>query len=511
MGVSAGEPGRVHDSVEESRGTAPLGSSEENEPSVRAAWMGTLAALRRRYDDLTEIGRGGMGIVYRGRDRETGELVALKVIRSEVAPTPSAMQRFRNELRLTHKITHKHVCRSYDFMRIGATLVLAMEYVEGENLRAKLECRGGISLRRGLEWARQICSALHEAHAQGVVHRDLKPENIFIDSQGQVKVMDFGIARSLTEATATGDSIIGTPAYMSPEQAEGKQLDGRSDVYALGLILYEMFAGERPFKADTPVSLVHMQVHELPAPPSTLDAMLPPRIERAILKCLEKDPARRFQSVEELEAALEKRYSGQTTVPSPPPALPPWLQSRDSTLLIGMLVLGTILVLNQFLSREGFLLAVLVLIDSVLVVVTWPTLRQLRTLFWAGVTLLVASWFLSVVIVWKIEEVLLMRFAMAGLDLPAITQQVLLVAAGLRLAFPGICLSTLAALWSSDNPPGARSRPARSLFLGKQQKIRHLNNTALGTIMLVVNGTLAVLLVYGVLVVPFLKLANHSR
>ncbi len=509
MGVFAEESGRVHDSVEESRGTEPLGSSEENEPGVRAAWMSTLGALRRRYDDLAEIGRGGMGIVYRGRDRETGELVALKVIRSEVAPSPAAMQRFRNELRLTHKITHKHVCRTYDFMRIGATLVLAMEYVEGETLRDKLERLGGVSLRRGLEWARQICSALCEAHAQGVVHRDLKPENIFIDTQGQVKVMDFGIARSLVEATATGDLIIGTPAYMSPEQAEGKPLDGRSDVYALGLVLYEMFAGERPFKADTPVSLVHMHVHDLPTPPSTLGAMLPPRIERAILKCLEKSPARRFQSADELAAALEEKYSGPPTEAQPAPAAPPWLQSRDSYLLVGMMVLGTILLLNQFLSREGFLLAVLVLIDAVLVVVTWPTLRQLRTLFWAGVTLLLVSWFLSVLIIWKIEEVLLMRFATVGLDLPAITRQGLLVAAALRLAFPGICLSTLAALWNADDPPGAGSR--HTLFLGRQQKIRHLNNTALGTIMLVVNASLAALLVYAVLLVPFLELANHSR
>lgn len=511
MGVFAEEPGRVHDSVEEPRGTAPLGSSEENEPSVRAAWMSTLAALRRRYDDLTEIGRGGMGIVYRGRDRETGEVVALKVIRSEIAPSPAAMQRFRNELRLTHKITHKHVCRTYDFMRIGDTLVLAMEYVEGQNLRAKLEGLGGVSLRRGLEWARQICSALNEAHAQGVVHRDLKPENIFIDTCGQVKVMDFGIARSLAEVTATENLIIGTPAYMSPEQAEGKQLDGRSDVYALGLILYEMFAGERPFKADTPVSLVHKQVHELPTPPSTLDAMLPPRIERAILKCLEKDPARRFQSVEQLEAALERKYSGQATGPSLASAAPPWMQSRESQLLVGMAVLGTILLLNQFLSREGFLLAVLVLIDSVLVVVTWPTLRQLRTLFWTGVTLLLVSWFLSVLIMWKIEEVLLMRFAMAGLDLPEFTRHVLVVAAALRLAFPGICLSTLAALWGADEPPGLASGPSRSLFLRRQQKIRHLNNTALGTIMLVVNATLTVVLVYGVLLAPVLELTNRNR
>jgi predicted Ser/Thr protein kinase len=487
MGV-AEESGRVHDSVEEPRGTAPLGSSEEDEPSVRAAWISTLAALQRRYDDLTEIGRGGMGIVYRGLDRETGERVALKVIRSEAAPSPTAMQRFRNELRLTHKITHKHVCRTYDFMRIGDTLVLAMEYVEGENLRAKLERLGGVSLRRGLEWARQICSALREAHAQGVVHRDLKPENIFIDNNGQVKVMDFGIARSLVEVTATGDLIIGTPAYMSPEQAEGKPLDGRSDIYALGLVLYEMFAGERPFKADTPVSLVHMHVHELPTPPSTLGAMLPPRIERAILKCLEKSPAQRFQSVDELETALEEKYSGPAADPLPAPALP-WIQRRDSHLLVGMMVLATVLLLNQVLSREGFL----------------------RTLFWAGVTLLLVSWFLSVLIIWKIEAVLLMRFAMAGLDLPELTRQVLVVAAGLRLAFPGICLSTLAALWNPDDPPGVRSRPARSLFLRKQQKIRHLNNTALGAIMLAVNAALTVLLVYGVLVVPFLELVNHSR
>ena len=499
--------GTPPEAAQEQGGTVPLGSSEGEAGVPEPA--SPLRILQSRYDHLTEIGRGGMGIVYRGLDRETGEQVALKVIRAGTEPSPAAMQRFRNELRLTHKITHKHVCRTYDFMRLGETLVLAMEYVEGENLRAKLERLGGVSLRRGLEWGRQICSALSEAHAQGIVHRDLKPENIFIDNHGQVKVMDFGIARCVAEVTSTHE-IIGTPAYMSPEQVEGKPLDGRSDLYALGLVLYEMFAGERPFQADTPVSLVHMHVHELPTPPSTLGAMLPPRIERAILKCLEKNPDRRFQSVDELEAALAERYSGPPEGPLPAPALP-GMQNRESQLLVGMLVLGMILLLNQFLSREGFLLAVLVLIDSVLVVVTWPTLRQLRTLFWAGVTLLVASWFLSVLIMWKIEAVLLMRFATVGLDLPQITRQVLVLAAGLRLAFPGICLSTLAALWGADEPPGGAPRPSRSLFLRKQQKIRHLNNTALGAIMLVVNATLAALLVYGVLLVPFLELANHSR
>ncbi len=192
-----------------------------------------------------------MGIVYRARDRETNEIVALKVLKPEIANRPGLIDRFKTELRLARKITHKNVCRSYDLHRFGETVVIAMEYVEGDSLRAALNRPGGVSLRGGMNWASQVCAALAEAHTQGIVHRDLKPENIVIDRSGQAKVMDFGIARSIDTTTTTG-VMTGTPAYMSPEQAEGKPVDARSDIYSLGLILYEMFTGRPGLKAEVP-------------------------------------------------------------------------------------------------------------------------------------------------------------------------------------------------------------------------------------------------------------------
>jgi len=215
-------------------------------------------ALSERYDLLGELGRGGMGVVYKARDKETGGVVALKVLQAEIAARPDVIERFKSELLLARKITHKNVCRTHELLRFGDTVVISMEYVEGESLRAVLRRFGGVPLRRGLEWTTQICSALAEAHAQGVVHRDLKPENILIARDGSAKVMDFGIARSLEpQATATAmATIIGTPAYMSPEQAEGKPVDHRTDIYALGLVLYEMFTGRPAFQADTPIGML---------------------------------------------------------------------------------------------------------------------------------------------------------------------------------------------------------------------------------------------------------------
>ncbi len=267
------------------------------------------AALRERYELLGELGRGGMGVVYKARDKETGGVVALKVLQAEIAARPDVIERFKSELLLARKITHKNVCRTHELLRFGDTVVISMEYVEGESLRAVLKRFGGVPLRRGLEWTAQICSALAEAHAQGVVHRDLKPENILIARDGSAKVMDFGIARSLEpQATATAmATIIGTPAYMSPEQAEGKPVDHRTDVYALGLVLYEMFTGRQAFHSDTPMGMLTARLQEIPPPPSSVEPDLPDRIDRAIQKCLERKPEKRFQSVSEVEAALSKR------------------------------------------------------------------------------------------------------------------------------------------------------------------------------------------------------------
>jgi serine/threonine protein kinase len=269
----------------------------------------SLTALSQRYDILADAGHGNMGNVYKARDRETGETVALKLIKPEIASDQAMMERFKNELLFARKITHKNVCRVYEFNRIGGLACTSMEFVEGESLRSVLNRFGGLPLRKAIDLGLQICSGLKEAHAQGIVHRDLKPENVMIDTQGNVKIMDFGIARSMEAAgTRLTGSMVGTPAYMAPEQVAGKPVDYRTDIYSLGLIFYEMFTGTQAFRADTAVAIALKQMREAPAPPHEIDPTIPVGIERVILKCLEKDPARRFASIAELESNL-RSYS----------------------------------------------------------------------------------------------------------------------------------------------------------------------------------------------------------
>ncbi|MGH9671337.1 MAG: serine/threonine-protein kinase, partial [Terriglobales bacterium] len=268
--------------------TTPLGSADPHAtidlPKGMSFGDARLAGVSERYELQGELGRGGMGIVYRARDKETGELVALKVLKPEIASEQELLERFKNELRLARQVTHKRVCRTYELLRFGDTVVIAMEYVEGESLRVVLDRFGGLPLRKGIQVAQQVCSALAEAHAQGIVHRDLKPENLMLDRSGNVKVMDFGIARSVETGSTTTGGVIGTPAYMAPEQAEGKPVDARTDIYALGLILYEVFTGKAAFRADTPVALAMKQIRETPPAPREVEPTLPVHIEKAILK-----------------------------------------------------------------------------------------------------------------------------------------------------------------------------------------------------------------------------------
>jgi serine/threonine protein kinase len=275
-----------------------------------------LAALSQRYEVLAAAGHGSMGNVYKARDRETGETVALKLLKPEIASDQVMMDRFKNELLFARKITHKNVCRVYEFNRLGGIAYTSMEFVEGESLRSVLNRFGGLPQRKATDLALQICSGLNEAHAQGIVHRDLKPENVMIDAQGNVKIMDFGIARSMEAGTRLTGSMVGTPAYMAPEQVAGKPVDYRTDIYSLGLMLYEMFTGAPAFRADNAVAVALKQMREEPAPPREVEPNVPVFAERVILKCLEKEPERRFQSVADLESALR---SGTPVMPPPRP------------------------------------------------------------------------------------------------------------------------------------------------------------------------------------------------
>ena len=257
-----------------------------------------------RYEILGEVGRGGMGIVYRARDRETNEVIAIKVLRPEVAGDFSIVERFKNELKLARKITHKNVCRMYDLHLDGSAVYITMEFIEGQSLRQMLESGAELTVDRGIQVIRQICAALREAHHHGIVHRDLKPENVMVDQSGIAKIMDFGVARALNMGRTVTGAILGTPAYMAPEQASGQRIDLRADIYALGLIAYELFTGVAAFAADTPVALALKQVREMPVRPRALEPSLSPVVEKIILKCLSKNPGQRYQSADELDSAL---------------------------------------------------------------------------------------------------------------------------------------------------------------------------------------------------------------
>jgi WD40 repeat protein len=261
------------------------------EPETHLLASDTLVALSERYEHIKAIGEGGMGVVLRAHDRELDKVVALKVLHPSLADDERAIERFRNEIRLAHEITHKNVCRTYGLERINGKILISMEFVEGETLSRILAYVKGVSVPQGITWTLEICAGLAAAHDKGIVHRDLKPDNIMIDRGGQAKVMDFGIARSIEAAERTAGTVIGTPQYMSPEQARGKTVGAASDIYSLGLLLYELFSGARRDPDD-------------PIPPSEVNRYLPAYIDDAIGKCLEDDPKHRFQNAGELIANL---------------------------------------------------------------------------------------------------------------------------------------------------------------------------------------------------------------
>ncbi len=267
-------------------------------------WHKDTINIPPRYEVLSQIGSGGTGIVYKVRDLETNEIVALKILKPEIASDPDAQENFKRELCLARKITHKNVCRIYEFSRLNGTAYTSMELIEGESLSSKLYRVGSLPVEEAVQIARQISAGLREAHAQGIVHRDLKPGNIMLDSNGTVKIMDFGIARMAQRDGPMTGTIAGTPAYMSPEQAELKPVGPCADIYALGLVLYEMITGVPAFTGDSPVAVAIKQIQEYPKWPREIMPQLSRGLNAVIMKCLQKDPAKRFQSVEQFEIAL---------------------------------------------------------------------------------------------------------------------------------------------------------------------------------------------------------------
>ena len=262
--------------------------------------------LGKRYEILAMLGQGGMGAVYKARDQELDRLVALKVIRPELTTNPEILKRFKQELILARQVTHRNVIRIFDLGQADGLKFITMEFLEGQDLRVELTKRGKFSPEDAARIILQISRALEVAHGEGVVHRDLKPQNIMLDANGRAYVMDFGIARSayLPGMTQTG-ALIGTPEYMSPEQAKGEKLDERSDLFSLGVIFYELLTGNSPYHSDTPLATLWKRMQEKAKPLTEVDPTIPKEISDIVAKLLEIEPANRFAKAGELAWRLE--------------------------------------------------------------------------------------------------------------------------------------------------------------------------------------------------------------
>ncbi len=308
-----------------------------------------------RYEIIEELGKGGMGRVYRVEDKKTREELALKLIKPEISADKKTIERFTNELRLAHEISHRNVCRMYHLGEEKGTSYITMEYVPGEDLRNSIRRFGQLPIGKSISIANQICEGLAEAHRLGVVHRDLKSNNIMIDKEGNARIMDFGIARSVkTEGLTDSGVMIGTPEYMSPEQVEGKEVDQRSDIYALGVILYEMLTGRIPFEGDTPMSIAIKHKSEAPQDPKSLNFQIPDGLSQMILKCLEKDKQRRYQNTGEVCSELNRIEEEIATTQKT--ALPKKAKAKPTRRHIRPLVIPVILICFIVIVTGYFLL-----------------------------------------------------------------------------------------------------------------------------------------------------------
>ncbi|HKE06586.1 MAG TPA: tetratricopeptide repeat protein [Candidatus Acidoferrum sp.] len=262
--------------------------------------------LGGRYEILQLLGEGGMGAVYKAKDREVERIVALKLIRPEMASNPVILARFKQELLTAHRVTHKNVIRIYDLAEADGVKFITMEFVEGNDLRQVLREREKLSPDEAVDIIRQVCMALDAAHTAGIIHRDLKPQNIMRDKSGRILVMDFGLARSVeSEGMTQTGALLGTIEYMSPEQAMGKPLDQRSDLFAVGLIFYELLSGKMPFKAETAMASLLMRNQERAVPVADIDATVPAGLSDIVARCLERDLDRRYPTAAEIITDLD--------------------------------------------------------------------------------------------------------------------------------------------------------------------------------------------------------------
>jgi tetratricopeptide (TPR) repeat protein/predicted Ser/Thr protein kinase len=318
-GASGGETAAPSPRSDETIIVPPPGSAQtviisDTERARQAAagggWSGGTSlqpgsVFASRYEIIKILGEGGMGAVYKARDIELEREVALKVIKPELADNPEILQRFKQELILARQVTDRHIIRIFDLGEAGGTKFITMEYLDGDNLHQILKQKGKLEVAEAVDIMEQVANGLAAAHREGIIHRDLKPGNIMRDANGRVVVMDFGLARTLSGdgMTQTG-AMLGTLEYMSPEQAQGKELKTSSDVFTLGLILYELLAGVTPFHAESAIASLLKRTQERAIPLSEIDKKIPGTLSNIVVKCLEKDPANRYQNAEELDADL---------------------------------------------------------------------------------------------------------------------------------------------------------------------------------------------------------------
>ena len=276
-----------------------------------------------RYEILGPLGQGGMGMVYKARDRSLDEVVAIKILRPDFAQDPRMADRFKSEIRLARRVRHRNVCAIHDYGEDQGLFYISMEYLEGVDLKHQLRERGALPAADAYDVAIQIAEGLQAVHEAGIIHRDLKTPNIMRDAGGVARLMDFGIAKREGDGTRTATGhIVGTPEYMSPEQAQGHRVDFRSDIYALGIVVYEIFTGRVPFRGETPISTILKHLHD-PPPLDPPEAESIPAAVRAVLRrCLEKNPADRFPSARDVAEALRgARSPSRRQQPVPTSAL----------------------------------------------------------------------------------------------------------------------------------------------------------------------------------------------
>ena len=293
--------GSVSSNATPAPGVAPSGS-----PSISLDDLGPGSQFGPRYRIESVIGEGGMGKVYKAYDSDLDRTVALKLVRPELAKDANSLLRFKQELLLASRISHRNILRIHDLGDVYGVKFISMAFVQGMDLHESIAQRGRLPLERAVNIAKQLAGALAAAHAEGVVHRDLKPRNVLIDVDDHIYVSDFGLAKSLDSTDKTGmtrvGEVLGTPRYMSPEQAESKNADNRSDIYSLGIIIYEMLTGEVPFNGESSLQVMFQHVQQQPKDPRLLNPDIPEYLGTIILKCLEKDPAARYQSARGTDA-----------------------------------------------------------------------------------------------------------------------------------------------------------------------------------------------------------------